>query len=93
MINIIPTSTFPLGQVVATSNALRTLTAREIREGLESHAKAERGDVSEASVELNNEALDHGDRVMSAFGEGEKRFWIITEADRSTTTILLPLDY
>ena len=87
------TSNFPLGQIVATANALSTLTSQEIREGLERHARADWGDVSSESAVLNDEALDHGDRVMSAFGQGDKRFWIITEADRSATTILLPEDY
>ena len=91
---IIATRTaFPLGQIVATSNALTILTPQEIREGLERHAKGDWGDVSSDSIEQNNEALGNGDRVMSVFGNGRKRFWIITEADRSVTTILMPEDY
>jgi hypothetical protein len=37
--------------------------------------------------------LLYGSRLFSAYGEDSTRFWIITEADRSVTTILLPQDY
>lgn len=96
MITIIPTSKskFPLGHVVATPTALKLLTSREISEGLKRHANCDWGDaISDESAECNAEALGNGDRVMSAFGQGRKRFWIITEADRSVTTILIPEDY
>ena len=94
MIHIIATPTrFPLGQIVATSNALSILTPEEISQGLARHAKGDWGDVSQESVEQNNESLHDGSRVMSVYGEGRKRFWIITEANRSVTTILMPEDY
>ena len=94
MIHIIATPTrIPLGQIVATSNALSILTPEEISQGLARHAKGDWGDVSQESVEQNNESLHDGSRVMSVYGEGRKRFWIITEANRSVTTILMPEDY
>ena len=86
-------TTFPLGQIVSTANAQSSLTPQEIADGLARHAKGDWGSVSAESVEQNNEAVGNGDRVMSAFGKGRKRFWIITEADRSVTTILMPGDY
>ena len=49
--------------------------------------------MSAESIEENNESVQNGSRVMSAFGKGRKRFWIITEADRSVTTVLMPEDY
>ena len=85
--------TFPLGHVVSTANALEILTPEEIAEGLQRHTKGDWGCVSPESVEQNNEAIGNGDRVLSAFGTGRKRFWIITEADRSVTTVLMPGDY
>ena len=52
------------------------------------------GDVSEEDWELNEEAVDTGDRILSAYHDRNGvKFWIITEWDRSATTILLPSEY
>lgn len=93
MLFITVKSKFPLGEIVITPNALNTLSQAEIDDGLCRHANADWGNVCPEDAEQNNQALKRGSRVLSAFGEGQKRFWIITEADRSVTTILLPLDY
>lgn len=94
MLNIIATSTrFPLGQIVATANALSILSPEEISQGLSRHAKGDWGNVCQDSVLQNNEALQSGSRLLSSYGEGRHRFWIITEADRSVTTVLMPADY
>lgn len=87
------TSKFPLGQVVITPNALETVSTEELNAGFQRHARGDWGNVSPDDAALNDEALIHGDRLLSAYGEGDKRFWIITEADRSVTTILMPEDY
>ena len=42
---------------------------------------------------LNDQALKDGGRLLSVYGTGERRFWIITESDRSATTVLMPDDY
>lgn len=89
----IPSIRFPLGQIVATANALATLDPLVIVEGLQRHAQGDWGNVCPEDAELNAEALQHGDRLLSAYGTGPHKFWIITEADRSVTTILLPEDY
>lgn len=86
-------SHFPLGQVVATSNAVATLTPAEISDGLQRHARRDWGNICKSDAELNDQAVRDGNRLMSAYGEGEKRFWIITEWNRSVTTVLLPEDY
>lgn len=94
MILIQTTATkFPLGQIVITPNALATLSLEEINTGLKRHSQKDWGNVCPDDAALNDEALVHGDRVLSAYGEGSKRFWIITESDRSVTTILMPEDY
>lgn len=93
MIFITVQSKFPLGEIVITPNALNTLSGAEINEGLCRHAIADWGDVCQEDANQNDEALLQGSRVLSSYGEGQKRFWIITEADRSVTTILLPEDY
>ena len=54
------------------------------------------GDWAEMAVEdqqANHDAIAHGDRVFSAYTLQGTKFWVITEADRSVTTILLPSEY
>src|SRR5262245_4457938 len=84
---------FPLGQLVMTPNAARTLTRREMLVALRRHASGNWRDQFEDDRYQNELALRHGSRLFSAYGEGDREFWIITEADRSVTTILLPRDY
>lgn len=84
---------FPLGELVISANAARRLNPLAVAEAVNRHAAGDWGSLSQDDVELNNASLVHGDRLLSAYGEGEDRFWIITEADRSVTTVLLPEDY
>jgi hypothetical protein len=84
---------FPLGQLVITANALERLTPAEIEKGVSRHASGDWGDLVPDDVESNEEGLIRGERLLSAYGMGDRRFWIITESDRSVTTILLPEDY
>lgn len=84
---------FAPGEIVITSNAANRLSSYEINCGLARHLAGDWGSLSEGDIEANEEALVHGDRLHSAYGQGDHRFWIITEADRSVTTILLPEDY
>ena len=87
---------FPLGQVVATPGALRALAeaGQEPAELLDRHASGFWGDVCEEDWRANEEALRHGLRILSSYRlvSGEK-LWIITEADRSATTLLTPQEY
>lgn len=84
---------FPLGQVVTTANASLRLATEEVMAALARHASGDWGDLCPEDALANNDALDQGGRLFSAYGQGETRFWIITEADRSVTTVLLPEDY
>ena len=85
---------FPLGQVVITQGALHDLPAEEVQESLLRHAEGDWGDVCKEDWELNDEALENEARLMSRYRTVEGvRFWIITEWDRSVTTIFLPLEY
>ena len=84
---------FSLGQIVATANAANRITLSEMEEALRRHAAGDWGDLDPQDVQVNEWALKHGSRIFSAYGSGQQRFWIITEADRSATTVLLPLDY
>jgi hypothetical protein len=84
---------FPLGEIVITQNAQARLDPAEIEQGLNRHAAGDWGEVCLDDARSNADALEHGHRLMSVYGQGGTRFWIITEWDRSVTTVLLPLDY
>jgi hypothetical protein len=84
---------FPLGQMVITTNAADRLDGVAIHEGLRRHASGDWGDVPPEDARQNEFGLKHGERLLSAYGEGGNRFWIITERDRSVTTVLMPEDY
>lgn len=90
------TAKFPLGQVVATPGALRALAAagRGPVEFLARHAAGDWGELCADDRKENDLAREHGSRIFSAYRlpDGTK-IWIITEADRSATTILLPEEY
>ena len=84
---------FSLGQTVITANASLQLATEEVLTALKRHASGDWGDLCPEDSLANDEALQHGGRLFSAYGQGDSRFWIITEADRSATTVLLPNDY
>ena len=84
---------FPLGQLAITANASLRLTTEEVMTALRRHASGDWGDLCPEDTLSNDDALQHGGRLFSAYGQGEHRFWVITEADYSVTTILLPEDY
>ncbi|WP_437186538.1 hypothetical protein SH668x_003692 [Planctomicrobium sp. SH668] len=84
---------FPLGETVITANASLRLTTEEVLSALQRHAAGDWGDLCPEDMQTNDEALRHGGRLFSAYGSGSHRFWIITECDRSVTTVLLPEDY
>jgi hypothetical protein len=85
----------PLGRVVATPGALRVLL--EAGENpfcyLARHASGDWGEVDGHDRRENELSLKHGWRIVSSYPVGEKVIWIITEADRSVTIILLPEEY
>ena len=89
----IPKSKFPLGQVVITANAQAQLDSVAVSEGLSRHASGDWGSVGKEDAAENELSLKEGFRLLSVYGTGDKKFWIITEADRSVTTVLMPDDY
>ncbi len=84
---------FPLGQVAITANASLRLSTEEVLTALCRHASGDWGDLCPEDMLANDSALHQGGRLFSAYGQGDNRFWVITEADRSMTTLLLPEDY
>lgn len=85
---------FPLGQLVATPAALAELTHEDIQTALKRHLRGDWGDLDKEDKTENELSLEKGFRLLSAYkGANGTKFWIITEADRSYTTVLLPSDY
>jgi hypothetical protein len=85
---------FDLGHLVATPNALNALSPDDIMTGLSSHIRGDWGELDPEDRSANERALQHGGRLFSAYlSTNQVKFWIITECDRSATTVLLPEDY
>ena len=88
---------FDLGRTVATPGALTLLTeyGTDPAELLERHRIGDWGEVPSEDARENERSLKYGWRVFSSYPVGEhgEKIWIITEADRSATTILLPEEY
>ena len=88
---------FPLGQIVSTPGALDALARanQQPHEFLNCHAAGDWGsDLSEEDKAENEYSLQHGFRILSSYRTtaGEK-LWVITEADRSVTSLILPEEY
>lgn len=85
---------FRLGRIVSTPNALERLTQEDILLGIQRHQSGDWGDVDEEDRQENELSLKQGFRLLSVYhSAGGIKFWLITEADRSSTTVLLPEDY
>ena len=89
-----PWPLFRLGTPYVTASALRTLSHEDILRGLRRHARGDWGELCKEDKAQNDRALLNGNRLLSAYRSSSGvRYWIITERDRSVTTILLPDDY
>lgn len=87
-------SIFPLGYVCMTPGVLENIPRDEQLAALQKHAMGDWGDLCEEDRSENELSLKEGFRVLSAYASrAGVRFWIITEADRSVTTLLLPEEY
>lgn len=87
---------FPLGQTVATPGALKALTAagQTPAELLRRHIKGDWGDLAEEDMAENELSLKEGFKILSSYAlKTGVVVWVITEADRSATTLLLPEEY
>ena len=87
--------TFSLGRTVITTNADNTLDQVSVIQAMARHRNCDWGECSDEDKESNDTAVANGnDRIFSVYHDSKgTKFWIITEADRSATTILLPEDY
>jgi hypothetical protein len=92
--NKIPIALFRLGHLVATPNALAKLQQPDILGALQRHQAGDWGNVDEHDREANDRALTEGTRLFSVYHSAAGlKFWVITEADRSVATVLMPNDY
>ena len=86
---------FDTGQIVASRGAYDLACQKSLNR----HVKGDWGDVDDEDKQTNDQALKQGTRLLSAYNDdrfpknGVATIWIITEADRSATTILFPDEY
>ena len=96
-----PEQLFPMGRIVMTTNLQGKIQEanpehweEELQQLITRHASGDWGDLGEEDKQENNRSLKHGFRIFSAYDtSSDIRVWVITEADRSCTTALLPDDY
>lgn len=88
-------SRFPLGRVIATPGALEALdeTGTDALALLSRHVSGDWGEVPPEDARENELSVRQGFRVISSYTVGSSRMWVITEADRGATTLLLPEEY
>lgn len=86
---------FKMGSVVATPDALKFCELHKVNplRLLGRHIAGDWGDLNAMDVAANVHAVQHDLRILSSYKFGGGRVWIITEADRSSTCILLPDEY
>ena len=87
---------FPLGEVVATPSALSALESagQTVIELLQRHVQLDQGELDVEDHELNQQAVTNGERILSSYLLKDRtKIWVITEADRSSTCLLLPEEY
>ncbi len=88
---VIVAQNFRLGQVCATPGVIDEIPVMEQTSALQRHASGDWGDLDPEDWAENELSLKEGFRLLSAYHSSQGvKFWIITEADRSVTTILLP---
>jgi hypothetical protein len=88
-------SRFPIGELAVTAGAQNALSHHDIETALNRHISGDWGDLDKHDWNANERALKDGGRLVSVYESenGSGRFYVITEADRSYTTILLPSEY
>jgi len=88
------TQKFPLGHLVATPATLESLEREEMFLAVARHASGDWGDCCTEDSMTNDCALEGGGRLFSVFhSKAGQKFWVVTEADRSVTTVLFPEEY
>lgn len=89
---------FELGRLVVTRTINDDIAdsnqfAKDVYESIAKYTNCDWGETHEADKPLNDEAVKTGDRIVAAYETSRGKIWIITEWDRSVTTILYPEEY
>ena len=84
---------FPLGKCYATPGTSEEFPRDVILSCIDRHARGDWGDLSEYDIQANNDAILNGGRLLSSYNIRGDKLWIITDAERETTTICLPEEY
>lgn len=86
---------FALGQMVMTPGVEDLVVSGAVNPGplIQRHASGDWGDVDAHDRGVNDAAVLDGSRILSVYKVGPETVWVITEADRSVTTLLLPSEY
>ncbi len=83
-----------LGQLLITAHAQAVLDPCDVVDAIRRHAMGDWGELDDEDRQENELSLREGFRILSAYKDRNGvKFWLITEADRSATTVLLPEDY
>lgn len=87
-------SRFQPGRLVATPGVMSAVSRTDLMNAFQRHLQCDWGSVSHQDSARNDQSLQNGGRLLSVYHSSEgQKFWMITEADRSVTTILLPEEY
>ncbi len=85
---------FELGRIVITRNALTTIPPEEVSAAIGRHSRGDWGELDAHDLGENARCLKEGGRLLSVHrAKNGVRFYVLTESDRSVTTVLLPEDY
>ena len=85
---------FSIGRLLSTPGALAKVSPEEMFTALSRHANGDWGDVNEHDRKENELSLKQGFRLLSVYHtQARVKFYIITEANRASTTVLLPEEY
>jgi hypothetical protein len=86
---------FPLGRIVSTRGALSIANEAgvDLLHMVSRHVQGDWSEMDGHDKQANRDAIAFGNRVFSAYTVNDRKFWVITEADRASTTILLPEEY
>ena len=86
---------FGLGQVVATPAAIEFCEVNAVHPltFVRRHCHGDFGDMDRDDIAANTQAIKSGARIFSSYRVGTSKVWVITEADRSSTCVLLPEEY
>lgn len=86
------------GRILATKGVANEMEespvfAGEVAAAFNRYQGKDWGELSQEDKDLNNQAVGAGERILAAYQTSKGRIWIITEWDRSATTILFPSEY